>query len=137
MQVQKIQSTNVNFGTKVKMNPRFICGSLSVDSSYSELRKYINTLKNNGNDDVMHIFEKLEYNPKKRGRNKWVNRVYADVYKTEGNKLYMGKATVGAESYSIGKLGGYHMVNLIDLYNKAKENMCQSGVHINKWVDYI
>lgn len=136
MQIQKVLSNQTTFGTKVKMNPSFIHDAIS-SGEYTRLRNQIKTLEENGCKDVLSI--NRVYVPSKDSKNPVegaFSKVLAEVYEINGNKLRLGN-TVASPTYEVGPRGGWHFPNIVNLYEKAKNNLYDCGTQISKWADYI
>lgn len=134
MQIQKIQSNQTTFGTKVKMNPSFIQDAIS-GGEYTRLKKQIKTLEENGCNDTLSINRVYVPNTD-RGSLHSFSKVFAEVYEINGNKLKIGH-TVESPTFEFGPRGAYHFPNIVDLYEKAKQSLYDCGIHISKWTDYI
>ena len=137
MQIQKVQSNQTTFGTKVKMNPRFITNA-TQSGEYKRLREQIKVLENNGFDDILSINQIYVQRTKEDGTRDFISKVYAEVYKISRNKLIKSNA-VESNTYEFGPRGAYHFPNIVNLYNQAKESLKDYGygINISKWIDYI
>lgn len=135
MQIQKVQSNQTIFGTKVKMNPMFINHALQSEE-YTRLRNQIKFLEENGCSDILSINQVYVPNTDGQGPLYSFRKVFAEVYEINGNKLRQGD-TVECDTFEYDPRGAYHFPNIIDLYEKAKQNLCNYSIHISKWADYI
>ena len=131
----KIQLNQQSFGTTVKMNPRFI-DDICKSSEQGRLRKQIETLENNGSNDVLSITRAYVLRVNEKGERIPIQRVFAEVYQIiEGKPFYSD--TIESPTYEIGPRGGYHFPNIVDLYYKAKATMQKYNTRISIWDDYI
>jgi hypothetical protein len=122
MQIQKIQSNQTTFGTRVRISPRMI---KFIDSDTRRIvKRDLETLRNNGNDDFM--FLSVHHND-----NVYKNYVQADIMEIKSNHSQQ-LGTAECELYSPGKT-----ISVIDLYEKAKASTYKSQVNMSDWLQYI
>ena len=125
MQIQKVQSNQTIFGTKVKVSPfliKYICSD-----ERNILKRDLEKLKNNGENDIM--FLSFHYN-----ENTLNHFLQADVMEMKSNnsqKIGSAQGTLYQEKK------GYCFFDVIDLYKKAKENMYKSQVRMKDWLQYM
>ena len=130
MRISNIKSSDQQtFGTKVKMNPKFINYVCCSGGEAARLRKAINILENNGVNDVLSINQ--FFIPQERR-----NRLFAEVYEIDGDKLKKGDA-IEASLYTRGPRGGFHCQDIVELYERAKQSVTSCGTRMSKWQDYI
>ena len=131
MQIQKVQSSQPNFGTKVKADPKLIDTLMQNSKRGQEFRNYVEQLKNNGKDDVLRltsITSPIEHR----------NKLHVSVYKiTEDNKLYVGHKDILIDDVAKGPQGELRCPNILDLYKEVSEKMWECGTKMVRWLPYI
>ena len=110
MQIQKLQSNQPSFGTKVRMSSK-LKELYSVRDGGAALQKYISVLEMNKKNDILSI----SYQQDKS----LTERILVDVFMKKNKKVYTGTTLV----LFMPKDKKPTCLNLIELYNKVSEQM--------------
>ena len=125
MQVQKIQPNQTTFGTKVKVSPFLI--KYIGSNGRNILKRDLEVLKNNGKNDTM--FLSFHYD-----EDTFHHCIQADVMEMKSNNSQLiGTAQGGV--YQKNKSSSFF--NVMDLYEKARENMYRNQIRMKDWLQFI
>ena len=131
MQIQKVQSNQTTFGTKVYLES----GTKDIllkSKAKQKFLSHINKLENNGVNDVFVLRHKSDTLFKDI---KWL---YGTVYETRGKAIY--KTPFGSvDSLSFESMDGLRSkyANILKLYDEAKNNWTMRKEHKGVYNNYI
>ncbi len=127
MQIQKVQSNQTTFGTKVKIDP-FTARQMSLSGASKKILQHIKALEGNGINDTLFLsYERGEI-------------IRASVLEQKDGKNYVSQYNTynRLRAKEAGKRSKF--INITNLYNEAKKNMTETVINKNgfeKFLAYI
>ena len=131
MRINKVQSYQTNFGTRVKADPKLIDALMQNNQRRQVFQNYIEQLKNNGKDDVLRLTSVSSPIDLK-------SKLHASVYKiSDDNKLFVGHKDIMIDNIAKGPQGELCCPNILELYKEISEKMWECGTKMARWLPYI
>ena len=124
MQIQKVQSNQTSFGTKVIMEP-MAARQLSLSRAWKKVLNHKKALENNGADDILY----LSYFG-------YFFHINASVIEKRDNKYFIGQSRLEKIQEELDN-GRYKYISLKKIYQKAKDNMLEVVINKERFERFI